>query len=139
MSGIIRNNKNDNKAIAMQRRQYPRVLVDDKCSARFETSDPENPKLTIVNISVAGAAVVSQEPLGGVDDSVPIAFSLSPDDLTFRARCVIRCVIGRGPQFVSTLNQWLNGVYFEDLCAQSRAELNRFVQSQLGKPRSANA
>ena len=79
------------------------------------------------------AGLVSHVPLGSVGGSSELAFTLAPTQLSFRARCLVRCVIGRGLRQVGSLESWLNGVDFEDISAQVKGALQDYIQSQLGE------
>ena len=109
------------------------MTVDTDCSARLEATHVAASDLSVINISVAGAGLISSTPLGEVGESVKMMFTLSPAELSFRARCMVRCVIGQGRLHADDTDRWLNGVYFESIAGPSRTALQGFIENRLSQ------
>jgi len=115
----------------MARRSVPRIVLDDESRAHLQPGQPDGAELSIINISVAGAGLIAQTPIGDVGDRVNVTFTLAPTQLSFHASCLVGCVMGRGRPTVAATDRWLCGVYFEGLASHSRCALTRYIECRI--------
>ena len=109
-------------------RRHLRVNAEG-ISASLVSDDAPKPDLSMLNISVTGAAVLSPEPLGESDESVWIDIVPNAERRALRTACQIRYLIGEqhpsgdGPR-------WLHGMRFVRPSPEFLSLVDSYVRGQ---------
>lgn len=109
-------------------RKHLRVNAEG-ISASLVSDDAPKPDLSMLNISVTGAAVLSPEPLGESDESVWIDIVPNTERRALRTACQIRYLIGEqhpssdGPR-------WLHGMRFVRPSPEFLSLVDSYVRGQ---------
>jgi hypothetical protein len=117
------------KTAESSRRRHLRVSAEGLSASLVSDDEAPTPDLSVLNISVTGAAVLSAEPLGESDESVWIDIVPSAERGALRTICQIRYLIGEqhpsgdGPR-------WLHGMRFVRPTPEFLSLVDSYVRDQ---------
>ena len=110
-------------------RRHLRVNAEGISASLVSDDETPTPDLSVLNISVSGAAVLSPEPLGESNESVWIDIVPNTEQRALRTSCQIRYLIGEqhplgdGPR-------WLHGVRFVRPSPEFLSLVDSYVRDQ---------
>ena len=115
------------------RRRHPRFAVEDLVVALDSGGAAQTVPISLINVSLSGAAISATQPLGAIGESFAIVVRALPEDTPIRLPCEIRYLMDENKPAGAARN-WLYGVCFHGLSWHARYFVEQFVRNYSPMP-----